>query len=294
MLTIKAIIRYTSQEVHGTIHAMDLLSFTCPECGQYETTKLDSLRIHCQKKHHLPTRKLYALLFLHEGKEPTCACGCGEPTKFLTLQRGFSEYILGHAARVNNNWGHNKDALQKSLQKRRDEGLWSRDPWNRGKTKENDPKFAMIAERAYGSKEFRQKRSEIMAHQWSSGILTIVTGSAHPNWKGGTSALQPLVRSHLYRAWTLPKLKASGFKCDKCGSTKDLEVHHNGERFASILHLAILELGEPGDDFEKKHLISEWVADYHVEKNVSGIVLCEDCHAEEHKKIPAGLNSFAL
>ena len=166
---------------------MDLLSFKCPECGQYETTKLDSLRIHCQKKHSLPTRKLYALLFLSEGKEPTCACGCGEPTKFLTLQRGYSEYVLGHSARVHNNWGHNKIAQEKSLKKRLDEGLWSRDPWNRGKTKENDPAFAKIAEKAYGSPAFREARSRNMTQNRLLKIVPNLTGSSHPNWKGGTS-----------------------------------------------------------------------------------------------------------
>ena len=261
---------------------MDLSSFKCPECEQYETTKLDSLRIHCQKKHGLPTRKLYALLFLPEGKEPTCACGCGEPTKFLTLQRGFSEYVLGHAARVNNNWGHNLVAREKSLNKRRDEGLWNRDPWNRGKTKENDPEFAIIAERAYCSLEFKSRRSNVMKQQWQEGVISPLTGSAHPNWKGGTSALQPIVRSHLHSAWVYPKLKASGFRCFKCGSVDSLEVHHNEERFASILHKAICELGEPGESFEKKSLIAEWVTNYHIEKNIPGVVLCVSCHDAEH------------
>jgi hypothetical protein len=59
-------------------------------------------------------------------------------------------------------------------------------------------------------------------------------------------------------------------------------VHHDGERFASILYKAILELGEPGDDFEKKSLMAEWVTDYHIEKNVSGVVLCVGCHDGEH------------
>jgi len=261
---------------------MDLLSFNCPECGQYETTKLDSLRIHCQKKHSLPTRKLYALLFLPEGKEPTCACGCGEPTKFLTLQKGFSEYVLGHAARVNNNWGHNLAAREKSLKKRRDEGLWSRDPWNRGKTKENDPEFAKIAEKAYGSSAFREARSRDMTRNRLSKVVPDLTGSSHPNWKGGTSALQPLVRSHLHSVWVYPKLKASGFRCTTCGSTDSLEVHHDGERFASILFKAVQELGEPGESFEKKHLIAEWVTNYHIEKNISGVVLCDGCHDVEH------------
>ena len=173
-----------------------------------------------------------------------------------------------------------------------DEGLWSRDPWNRGKTKESDERVANIGKKI--KEKHGERYSLLMRANRLSGILPSLTGSAHPGWKGGTSALQPLVRSHLHREWTYPKLKASGFKCDKCGSTKELEVHHDGERFANILHRAILELGEPGDDFEKKSLISEWVTDYHIEKNISGIVLCEDCHATEHKKIPAGLNSFVL
>jgi hypothetical protein len=49
---------------------------------------LDSLRIHCQKKHDIPTIELYAALFLSDGKKPTCACVRGETPKFWTLQKG--------------------------------------------------------------------------------------------------------------------------------------------------------------------------------------------------------------
>lgn len=261
---------------------MDPKIFVCPECKGYEATKLDSLRIHYQKKHGLPARKLYADLFLQGGKEPLCACGCGEPTRFLTLQKGFSKYLLGHASRVTNNWGHNKMAQEKSLKKRRDEGLWSRNPWNKGKTKESDPEFAEIAEKAYASQAEKSRKSKMMKEQWSDGTIIPLSGSAHPQWRGGTSALQPLVRSHLHTRWTYPKLRESGFKCVQCGLTSDLEVHHNGERFASILHRAIETLGEPGEDFHKKFIIAEWVADYHVEHEVPGVVLCQSCHDIEH------------
>lgn len=261
---------------------MNPSSFKCPSCNDFETTNLNSLRIHCQKKHALSTRTLYTLLFLPDGKEPTCGCGCGEPTKFIRLQDGFSKYVLGHAARVNNNWGHNKIAQENSLKKRRDEGLWSKNPWNRGKTKENDEEFSKIVDRAYNTPIEKIRRSDAMKNQWTNKTLLPLKGSSHPHWKGGTSALQPLVRSHLHRIWVYPKLREGGFKCSKCESTKDLEVHHDGERFASILHKAILALGEPEDDFEKKSLIAEWVTNYHVEKNVTGVVLCEGCHGKEH------------
>ena len=117
---------------------MDQISFKCPSCADYATDSLDSLRIHCQKRHGITTRNLYVSLFLPDGREPTCGCGCGGATKFNSLQKGFSEYILGHSSRVKNNWGNNEKAREKSLETRRREGLWSRDPWNRGKTKESD------------------------------------------------------------------------------------------------------------------------------------------------------------
>lgn len=261
---------------------MDLLTFKCPECGEYESDNLDSIRIHCQKRHGITARRLYTLLFLPDGIEPRCACGCDEVTKFLTLQSGFAKYLRGHASRVNNNWGHNKEAQEKSLKKRRDEGLWSKIPWNKGKTKENDPEFAKVAKRAYGSEEFRKARSLAMTKNRLLKIVPNLTGSAHPQWRGGTSALQPLVRSHLHSAWVYPKLKAGGFKCSQCGSINDLEVHHNEERFASILQRAIEALGEPGESFEKKSLIAEWVTNYHVSNNISGVVLCSTCHDLNH------------
>jgi len=255
---------------------MDLSSFKCPVCNDYTSDKLDSLRIHCQKKHNLPTKKLYTLLFLPEGKEPTCACGCGETTKFLTLQKGFSEYILGHASRVHNNWGHNEVARAKSLKKRRDEGLWSKDPWNRGKTKENDSRIAELGKKI--SERHGERYSSLMSENRLSGAIPSLTGSSHPHWKGGTSALQPLVRSHLYSRWTFPKLKESDFQCAKCGSTADLEVHHSGERFATILHKAVELFGEPGESFQLKSQISEWITNYHIEQNIPGTVLCAPCH----------------
>lgn len=258
---------------------MDLLSFTCPECVEYQSDNLNSLRIHCQKRHQLSSIDLYKKLFLN-CKEPQCECGCGAVPRFHSLQVGYMKFIRGHSTRVHNNWGHNEAAKAKSLKKRQDEGLWSRNPWNRGKTKESDERVANIGKKI--KEKHGERYSLLMRDNRLSGVVPSLTGSAHSQWKGGTSALGPLVRSHLHREWTYPKLKASGFKCSKCGSPKALEVHHDGERFASILYKAILELGEPGDDFEKKHLIAEWVTNYHIEKNISGVVLCDGCHDVEH------------
>ena len=260
---------------------MDLSTFICPTCKEYQSSDLDSIRIHCQKKHQLSSIELYSQLFL-DGKDVKCACGCGQTPKFWSLQRGFAKFVRGHSARVNNNWGHNESAKEKSLKKRREEGLWSRDPWNRGKTKENNEVFREIANKAYGSDSFRQARSKTMKTSWEKGLITPLTGSAHSQWRGGTSELGAMCRSRLYREWSFPKMKAAGFKCTACGATRDLEVHHDGERFSEILQKGIETLGEPGDDFDRKTCFVDWVLWYHAEADVSGRVLCSTCHDAEH------------
>lgn len=265
---------------------VDPSSFVCPVCRYgFETDFLDSMRIHAQKKHGLKSRDLYIRLFL-DGIEPKCKCGCGETPKFWTLQRGFAEYVRGHHSRVKNNWGHNESAQAKSQDVRREMHKRGEIPiWNKGETKETDERVA-----AYGqiqSENFTPERREIRSKRMTKNRLdkTVpdLRGKDHGMWKGGTSALQPIVRSRLHYAWAYPKLRSSGFKCVRCDKPgPGLEVHHDCERFASILHKAIASLGEAGDDFEKKSAIADWVVAYHVNNDVSGIVLCEDCHEKAH------------
>jgi len=196
------------------------------------------------------------------------------------------KFIRGHAARVHNNWGHNEAAKAKSLKKRQDEGLWSRNPWNRGKTKDNDPEFSKIVEKAYNSSKEKSRKSLAMKQQWETNNITPLTGSAHSQWRGGTSALAPLCRSRIYREWAYPKLQSAGFKCTQCSETRELEVHHDGERFSEILQKGIATLGEPGEDFDRKACFADWVLWYHTQHSVSGQVLCASCHANLHD-VPA-------
>jgi hypothetical protein len=252
----------------------------------YENENLTSLSVHYRKKHKGTAKQLCIELF-HDGIQPTCKCGCGKATKFWTLQLGFAKYLRGHVARVHNNWGHNEDAQKKSQDVRRD--MHKRGEifiWNKGLSIETDDRVA-----AYGRSgshtlktdaACQKQRSEHMSTQWKLGCIVPLRGADHSQWRGGTSALQPVVRSRLHYAWAYPKLAASGFKCSSCGRSDTLEVHHDGERFADILHKAIIELGESGDDFEKKSIIADWVVKYHVENDISGVVLCQHCHDSAH------------
>lgn len=262
---------------------MDQISFKCPSCADYSTDKLDSLRIHCQKKHGISARDLYSKLFLPDGKEPTCACRCGGSTKFNSLQKGFSEYILGHAARVKNNWGNNERAREKSLETRRREDRWSRDPWNRGKTKENDPRLEKLGKTM--SERHGERYSKIMSENRLNGIVPSLTGSAHPQWKGGTSTIGSLCHgsSRLYKLWKYPALQKAEFRCERCGSTDDLHVHHSEIRMAEIIHSCAPETDEMG--WEEQVAWVERVIDWHIERMPPAEVLCRICHGDEHPSL---------
>jgi hypothetical protein len=121
-----------------------------------------------------------------------------------------------------------------------------------------------------------------MSENRLNGIVPSPTGSQHGNWKGGVSSVQTLSRSYVFKVWTYPILFKSNFTCQRCSSNRNLEVHHDKERFSEILQKAREIMGDVTDSFESHQAYAQWVADYHVKNNVSGIVLCEECHTQEH------------
>jgi hypothetical protein len=119
----------------------------CPICpNSYE--KLVSLSLHFRRLHHKTSKDLYVALNCN-GVVPTCKCGCGTELTFLDITRGgFGDYILGHASRVHNNWGHNTAALEKSQAVRREN--WHNGTyqvWSKGLTKETDERIKVKSEK---------------------------------------------------------------------------------------------------------------------------------------------------
>jgi very-short-patch-repair endonuclease len=87
-------------------------SFKCKICDK-EYSSINGLRSHNIQKHNINAEQTYVDYVLNS-IEPKCKCGCGLKPNFLSVEKGYVEYILGHVARVNNNWGHNQEALKKS------------------------------------------------------------------------------------------------------------------------------------------------------------------------------------
>jgi len=103
----------------------------CKECDKVFKS-LDSVRRHRSQKHDISAEQTY-IEYVLGGIKPTCKCGCGSETKYLGIKSGYRDYIRGHASRVNNNWGHNPEAIRKSHETQKkmyDSGELT--IWNRG------------------------------------------------------------------------------------------------------------------------------------------------------------------
>jgi hypothetical protein len=277
----------------------------CPICFVEYSSSI-SLSIHYRSIHKKTAKELFVELYCN-GVEPTCKCGCGSAVRYLSIEAGFTDYVRGHASRVNNNWGHNKKARENSLETRREmlqEGTWkpfvsieTGEHWGKGLTKETDPRIAKMSESIKSNSEEIERRSKRMRTNRFNGIIPTLSNERHSQWKGGISCLRAITYSRLYREWKRPKLEKAGFKCQLCESAKHLEVHHDEESFASILNRLAIEFSWKTTTWcvdpkwqsdsqyqETKSLIADAVADYHIKNNVSGIVLCEECHKKQHNK----------
>ncbi len=257
------------------------------------------------------TRKqLYLDLVLDGAAAPTCKCGCGEGVKFLNVEVGFREYKRGHVSRIVNNYqteksrSNSRNTIKKRIEDG-DWGSWLNNTWSKGLTKETDERLRKKTEAITSSPEKMRMLSENMKRLRAEGIIKPQRGPEHSQWKGGISSLNNLCRSYprLYKEWKYPKLLESGFKCSECGNTKQLEVHHDGETFSSILRKVAKEHGwewsittstATTEEIEKlKQVIKDGIVDHHVRENVSGKVLCVVCHENLHESYNFGHDEAA-
>lgn len=266
-------------------------AFKCPWCDYSHVNLENSLRIHAQKVHKRSAQDLYDTLFCPDGR-PGCKCGCGTTPKFFGLGRGYGDWIRGHISRVTNNWGHNERALEKSHETCNEMRARGEMPaWNKGLTQDTSEAVRRncdaSTETIRSNPAELERRAEQMKTNWRNGVVPILKGPDHSQWKGGLSSINNLAHSLLYKAWIYPKMVAGNFLCASCGQTKDICVHHSGERFSVLLREAASQVGYDGlihdDDFDKKTEVAQRLVDLHLERDVPGVVLCRECHAHAHE-----------
>lgn len=154
----------------------------CKECNR-EFESLDSLRRHRSQKHNVSAEQTY-IEYVLGGVEPKCKCGCGEKPKYMGIEVGFRDYLRGHASRVNNNWGHNEEAIRKSHEtQKKMYSIGELTIWNKGLTiddnrvRDNIDKVMSNPERGKNiskalsgvpkSDEHKAKIRELSAVRWS-------------------------------------------------------------------------------------------------------------------------------
>lgn len=260
----------------------------CLECEK-EFKSIIGLSRHWKRTHKLDPKDLY--LKIKKTNIPLCKCGCNQETKFLGIERGFSEFIHGHHIRLENPHIHRTDETFKKISKTRIEMHENGDlsPWNKGITATEDERLKIQGERASktisSNKKELEKRSHKMKEQWKDKNIVPLLGEDHSNWKGGTSTVSSRCHANrrLYQEWKYPRLEDAGFKCTRCGSTDSLEVHHDKEKMSEIIHLMTERWNpEKKNDFELQTDVMNAVIDYHIQNDVSGEVICHECHKTEH------------
>lgn len=69
-------------------------------------------------------------------------------------------------------------------------------------------------------------RSEIARHH-AEKYLSKLKNESHPNWKGGVSPERNRIeKTSVYKIWHESVLSNAKNKCQKCGSSENLETHH--------------------------------------------------------------------
>lgn len=110
--------------------------FKCPYCDEvFETYNGLCKHVFRFSNHSCESKEQLLADFAYNGVRPKCKCGCGGYTE-IRYDGGvhFNDYIIGHSSRINNNWGHNKKAIEKSAETRREQyKSGERIQWNKGK-----------------------------------------------------------------------------------------------------------------------------------------------------------------
>jgi len=137
--------------------------FVCNIC-QKDFNGINALRSHSIQKHNVSAEQIYVDYVLN-GIPPTCECGCGEPTNFVSIGKGFSKFIQSHHNRVpgKNNYHKNPETHQKAIEtQKRNWKNGKYKGWWEDKTPETLMKIEGIKEKLRNNKERGEKISKKM------------------------------------------------------------------------------------------------------------------------------------
>lgn len=121
------------------------------------------------------------------------------------------------------------------------------------------------------------KELNIPIRSQSEVKIGLLTGSYHPNWKGGITSLYMRLREFFATNIAQKARERDGFKCQICGSKKKLHVHHIVS-FSEIVGQIISEHPEFTVERNANELYNIIVNDKRFLDIDNLITCCHDCH----------------
>lgn len=175
-------------------------------------------------------------------------------------------------------------------------------PWNKGLTKEIDERVNKNATLMKITKQIKSSNKELIA--WNKGLTKEtdervkkysetmkISKKGKPNIKNRKpitlnktfGKFYHQFKSRLYTSWKYPVLQRDNFTCRKCGSTRNLEVHH------LVKYSKLFEIAIKNTNLDILHWKDWNISDIEIlEKSLIelhtldiGVTYCSKCHGEE-------------
>lgn len=137
--------------------------------------------------------------------------------------------------------------------------------------------------------------STVRRHMKSLGIKTKtnseskigqMVGDKHPNWKGGITPLNLLLREYFHTNLAPIVAKRDKYTCQKCGTTHTILNVHHIKHFSKIVKEILLENPQLHPNNIKDRLVLYEIITHDKRfLNLENLItLCKTCHIKEHSK----------
>lgn len=121
------------------------------------------------------------------------------------------------------------------------------------------------------------KKYAIKKRTSSEAKIGIFVGEKHPNWKGGRSGLYARLREYFRMYQVKLVIERDGKKCQICGSTHKLQVHHI-RHFKDIFEEILLEHKDLDIKKNEEQLYQIIIKDQRMNDLGNLITYCKECH----------------